>query len=26
MTVIATIVGGIPVYCADPAFCLAPGG
>ncbi len=25
MTVIATIVGGVPAYCADPAICAQPG-
>jgi predicted amidohydrolase YtcJ len=26
MTVVATIVGGIPAYCADPAICSQLGG
>ena len=25
MTVVATIVGGVPAYCADPAICTQPG-
>ena len=26
MTVVATIVGGIPAYCADPEICAHSGG
>ena len=26
MTVVATIVGGVPVFCTDPATCARLGG